>query len=187
MRLGEFDRSGRRRPEEGGRRLRHRGRSRPRGRRPNARSEAICNGVTLKTRQQRLHPDQSGHRPDLGEVDLRRRRRRQRAVVGRRGSRGRRAGGRRHRHLPDRRGPRLLARDASRSNLLRPDADPIDTPREQLRPDPGRAAAATTSTRSSSRGARAWPLRQAKRCLRCDYGEASLVNQQKERDAMNLP
>ena len=112
---GRFDRSGRRRPEEGGDAF-----VIP------ADQVLVAIGQTLgsqapprRTRpgdpQRRLPAGQPGHRADLGEMDLRRRRRRQRALLGGRGRGRRRARGRGHRPLPHRREPRLLARGPRRS------------------------------------------------------------------------
>ena len=141
MRLGEFDRSGRRRPEEGG----------------NAfilqadqvlvavgqalDLQKITNHVQIEARAQYVHPDRPRDRPDLGEVDFRRRRRRHRPVVGGRGGGGGRAGRRGHRFLPDRPQPRLLARNPRSRYGLRPRRRAFRRPAREAQSAPRRAPA----------------------------------------------
>ena len=140
MRLGQFDRSGRRRPEEGGEAF-----VIPAdqvlvaiGQQLDA--QRFCDDVSHRNPSQRLHHRRSGHRPDLREVDLRRRRCRQRPVVGGRSRRGRRTGRGRDRPLPDRQGPRLLARDPRGRHVLRSRRRSAGRAARTTAADPGRAA-----------------------------------------------
>ena len=96
-------------------------------------------------------------RPDLGEMDLRRRRRRHRPVLGGRGRRRRRAGGRGHRPVPDRRQPRLLARDVEVDTAFDPDAEPVRDARAPSVPVVAASGASATSTKSSCPGRPRWP------------------------------
>ena len=111
MRLGSFDRSGRRRPEEGGNAF-----ILPADQVLVAVGQALDLQKDHQPRAARsprpiLHPGQPRNRPNVGKMDFRRRRRRHRRLVGGRGGGGGRAGRRRHRPLSDRQEPRLLARD----------------------------------------------------------------------------
>ena len=141
MRLGEFDRSGRRRPEEGGDAFVIPGRPGAGGHRPDARLAEDLQQRAAGSPQPDVHPGQPGDRPDLGEVDFRRRRRRDRPLVGGRGGGGRRAGGRGHRPLPDRQEPRLLARRPRGRYGLRSRRRALRRPPREAEPDPRRAAA----------------------------------------------
>ncbi len=96
MRLGEFDRSGRRRPEKGGDAFILPADQVPGGHRAIARLAENLQQRGADSPQPGAHSGKPGDRPDLGEVDFRRGRRRDRSRVGGRGSGGRRAGSRRH-------------------------------------------------------------------------------------------
>ena len=176
MRLGEFDRSGRRRPEEGGNAFILQADQVLVAMGQTLDLQKITNHVSTRSPQPDVYPSQPGDRPDLGKVDFRRRRRRHRPVVGRRGGGGGRAGRRRHRPLPDRHEPRLLARGPARSTpSFDPDAEPSDAPREKLNLLP-----VERRRNNFDEVEQPWrepvAVRQAGRCLRCDYGKRCAAN-----------
>ena len=158
------------------RRLRHPGRPRPGGHRPDARPAEDQQQRAAGDAQPDVHPRQPGHRPDLGEVDLRRRRRRDRPVVGGRGGGGGRTGGRGHRPVPDRR--RTTPSGARRTRSTRPS---IPTP---SRPTPPREKLNLIPVERRRNNfdevEQPWcesvAVRQAGRCLRCDYGKRCAAN-----------
>ena len=153
MALGEFDRTGRRRPEAGdnpafviqadhvlvaiGQTLD---------------APAVLDGTPVELNRWGFLAANPVTGQTSRQLDLRRRRRRHRPVVGRRGHGAGEKAAAAHRPVPDRRQPRLLAPRHRAADVLRPRRRP-----RAGRPPRGRgtgrwAAASTTSTKSSSPG-----------------------------------
>ena len=116
MELGEFDRSGRRKPGVQGRPTISTFRPTPliAAIGQTLKAGELFDGVEPEAQRPGLHRRRPDHRADLRALGLRRRGRGERALLGDRGDRRGREGGRGHRPAPHRRGARRLAPGTAR-------------------------------------------------------------------------
>ena len=138
MRLGQFDQSGRRRPEEDGRRIHHRSRPRPGRHRPDTRTGQTTGRCLVGLAERHVHSSRSGFRPDQRKMDFRWGRHGYRTVIGRRSGRRGRASRRGNRRVSDRRKPRVLADRKGGRHLFRSRSRAVGHAARTSGDDPGR-------------------------------------------------
>ena len=140
MRLGEFDRSGRRRPEESGETFIIKADQILVAIGQTLDLKKYCGEISLETRNQGFVNINPVTGADFRKMDLRRRRRGERAEFGGRGRGGRRTGRGGHRHVPERRESRLLARRQADRHRFRSRRRAVRGPARKTQPHSRRSA-----------------------------------------------